>query len=290
MRVADGRTVRGKRMKGRIRIAAVGLVAMTVAGCTVVDRAGATTVTQWNVQGNGGFVSLDLLNTLQLAGGGSEADASSAPARRGLGHRRLPLDGGRRRNPCPTSADVVASGVAPRHHAGRGRERRRRDGHADRREQLHLPINTGLINVDVSCGTASAAEDASGNPTADGHREPGQRVGQPEPDQRAAAAARRLACPRRRRSASGVAGRHHRPARNTSPLSPTVHEPARARSTASCSASVSLEPDAAWPAGSDLDRRVLRPRRPARPSSARAGGSSPVLRRRHRHPRTRCSA
>jgi len=31
-----------------------------------------------------------------------------------------------------------------------------------------LPINTGLINVDVSCGTASAATDASGNPTATG--------------------------------------------------------------------------------------------------------------------------
>ena len=31
-----------------------------------------------------------------------------------------------------------------------------------------LPINTGLINVDVSCGSASASEDASGNPTASG--------------------------------------------------------------------------------------------------------------------------
>ena len=31
-----------------------------------------------------------------------------------------------------------------------------------------LPINTGLINVDVSCGSASASEDANGNPTASG--------------------------------------------------------------------------------------------------------------------------
>ena len=31
-----------------------------------------------------------------------------------------------------------------------------------------VPLNTGLINVDVSCGTASASEDASGNPTATG--------------------------------------------------------------------------------------------------------------------------
>jgi hypothetical protein len=31
-----------------------------------------------------------------------------------------------------------------------------------------VPIDTGLLNVNVSCGTASAAEDGSGNPTASG--------------------------------------------------------------------------------------------------------------------------
>ena len=31
-----------------------------------------------------------------------------------------------------------------------------------------MPIDTGLLNVNVSCGTASASEDGSGNPTASG--------------------------------------------------------------------------------------------------------------------------
>ena len=55
-------------MRGRIRITAVGLVAMTLV-CAVSASAGGQSTT-WSVQSNGGFVSLDLLNTLQFAGGG----------------------------------------------------------------------------------------------------------------------------------------------------------------------------------------------------------------------------
>ena len=61
-------------MRGRVRIAAAGTVAMLLL-CAVSSDAGAQSST-WSVQSNGGFVSLDLLNTLQFAGGGSEADAS----------------------------------------------------------------------------------------------------------------------------------------------------------------------------------------------------------------------
>jgi len=46
-------------MRGRIQAAALGLAVMSVLAA-VSSTAGAQTVTQWNVQGNGGFVSLGL--------------------------------------------------------------------------------------------------------------------------------------------------------------------------------------------------------------------------------------
>jgi hypothetical protein len=149
-----------------MRIAAVGLVVMTVV-TALTSTAGGATVTQWNVTGNGGFVSLDLLNALQLAGGGSEADASSGPvaAAEGTG---LCADTAVTTNPCPTSATSDTSGNAL---------------HSTQQAVAHgsgvtatptgasgctIPLHAGIINVDVSCGTASASEDANGNPTATG--------------------------------------------------------------------------------------------------------------------------
>ena len=60
-------------MRGRIGIAAVGLVALTLL-CAVSSGAGAQS-TPWSVQPDGGFVRLDLLDTFQLALGGSRAVA-----------------------------------------------------------------------------------------------------------------------------------------------------------------------------------------------------------------------
>ncbi len=153
-------------MKGRIRIAAAGLVVMTVM-TAMTTTAGAATVTQWNVTGNGGFVSLDLLNALQLAGGGSEADASSGPIAEAEG-TGLCADTAVTSNPCPTSATSDTSGnalhstqEAVAHGSGVTATPTGASG-------CTIPLNAGIINVDVSCGTASASEDASGNPTATG--------------------------------------------------------------------------------------------------------------------------
>ena len=153
-------------MKGRIRIAAAGLVVMTVL-TAMTTTAGAATVTQWNVTGNGGFVSLDLLNALQLAGGGSEADASSGPVAEAEG-TGLCVDTAVTSNPCPTSASSDTSGnalhstqEAVAHGSGVTATPTGASG-------CTIPLNAGIINVDVSCGTASASEDASGNPTATG--------------------------------------------------------------------------------------------------------------------------
>jgi hypothetical protein len=154
-------------MKGRMRVAAVGLVVMTVLTALTSTAGGATTVTQWNVTGNGGFVSLDLLNALQLAGGGSEADAGSGPVAEAEG-TGLCADTAVTTNPCPTTATSDMSGnalhstqEAVAHGSGVTATPTGASG-------CTIPLNAGIINVDVSCGTASASEDASGNPTATG--------------------------------------------------------------------------------------------------------------------------
>ena len=95
----------------------MGLVAMTLL-CAVSSTAGAQSNT-WNVQSNGGFVSLDLLNTLQFAGGGSEADASNAPMSEASG-TGVCLSTASSTNPCPTIAVLLAVGRGLDHHAGRG--------------------------------------------------------------------------------------------------------------------------------------------------------------------------
>ncbi len=162
----DGRTARGRYMRGRIRIAAVGLVAVTAVGA-LSSSAGAATVSQWNVQSNGGFVSLDLLNTLQLSGGGSEADAGSAPMAEASGTGAC-LSTMSQSNPCPTSATSPLNGFALDSTQDAVAQGKGSTGTPSTPQNCTLPINTGLINVDVSCGSASASVDGSGNPTATG--------------------------------------------------------------------------------------------------------------------------
>jgi hypothetical protein len=153
-------------MRGRIRIAAVGLVAMTLL-CAVSSTAGAQTST-WSVQSNGGFVSLDLLDTLQFAGGGSEADASNAPMSEASGTGAC-LSTASSTNPCPTTPSSSLSGVAETTTQdavakGNGVTATPTGGSSS----CPLPITTGLLDVDVACGSAAASVDGSGNPTATG--------------------------------------------------------------------------------------------------------------------------
>jgi hypothetical protein len=152
-------------MRGRIRIAAVGLVAMTLL-CAVSSTAGAQSNT-WSVQSNGGFVSLDLLNTLQFAGGGSEADASNSPVAEASGTGAC-LSTASSTNPCPTNATSSLSGMASTTTQDAVAKGSGVTATPTGSSSCTVPIDTGLINVNVSCGTASAAEDGNGNPTASG--------------------------------------------------------------------------------------------------------------------------
>ena len=152
-------------MRGRIRIAAAFLV-VAVAGA-LSTAAGAQTVTQWNVQSNGGFVSLDLLNTLQFAGGGSEADASSAPQAEASGTGAC-LSTASSTNPCPTSPTASLSGLALASTQDAVAKGAGVTATPTGSSTCTVPINSGLLDVDVSCGTASASEDGNGDPTASG--------------------------------------------------------------------------------------------------------------------------
>jgi hypothetical protein len=144
----------------------VGLLALT-ALCAASSTAGAQT-NQWSVQSNGGFVSLDLLNMLQFAGGGSEAEASNAPVAEASGTGAC-LTTASSTNPCPTSPLSSLSGIAAtstQDAVAKGNGVTATPTGSS--SACAVPVDSGLLNVNVSCGTASASEDGNGNPTASG--------------------------------------------------------------------------------------------------------------------------
>ena len=151
-------------MRSRIRFAAAALAAFTVIG-VMTSNAGAA-VNQWNVQANAGFVKLTLLgNQVQLAGGTSEADANSASVANAMGTGICIAHGGAN---CPTSTtsdltapDKTTTAVATA--SGKGTNQ------SAAPSCLTPSIDAQIVGVNVSCGNASASEDASGNPTASGN-------------------------------------------------------------------------------------------------------------------------
>ncbi len=112
-------------------------------------------------------MSLSLLNTLQVSGGGSEADASSAPMAEASGTGAC-LSTATSTNPCPTSASSSVSGDALDSTQDAVAQGNGTTATPTGATNCPLPINTGLLDVDVLCGNASASEDANGDPTASG--------------------------------------------------------------------------------------------------------------------------
>ena len=94
-------------MRGRIRIAAVGLVALAVAGRRVLDRWCAGRRPVERARRTEGSCRSTSSTPFQVAGGGSEADASNAPMAEASGTGAC-LSTAASTNPCPTSATVVA--------------------------------------------------------------------------------------------------------------------------------------------------------------------------------------
>ena len=115
---------RGRANEGSYPDRRSGLVVMTVLTALTSTAGAATTATQWNVTGNGGFVSLDLLNALQLAGGGSEADASSGPVAEAEG-TGLCADTAVTHEPVPDQRHLDRRATRSQLHPGRGGQRQR---------------------------------------------------------------------------------------------------------------------------------------------------------------------
>ncbi len=163
-------TTRGRKgylMKGRIRIATVGVMAVMLV--TSLSSSAGASVSTWNVKANGGFISLSLLNAIGLTGGTSEADATSAPSAEALGDG-LCVTVAQATNPCPTNpGDVTGQALDFTQTASTSSANSTATpvpagaGHC-----LVPPINLAVVTLSAACGIASASEDSSGNPTATG--------------------------------------------------------------------------------------------------------------------------
>ena len=85
-----------------------------------------------------------------------------------------------------------------------------------------IPLDTGLLNVDVLCGNASASEDANGNPTAKGTGSIADALAEPEPHRRVAGHLGRVAARRHRSLCGSAPAASADPGSNTNPLSGPV--------------------------------------------------------------------
>jgi hypothetical protein len=157
-------------MRGRIRIAAVGLAAVAMAFALSASAGAATTPGSWNLKADGGFVSLSLLNKVQVSGGGSEADAASSNLAEALGTGAC-VSGAATSNPCPTTPGSVGSFAldTSQFAVQKGLSGAASPSPAGSSNCAVPAVNAApLLSLGPACGSATASEDANGNPTAEG--------------------------------------------------------------------------------------------------------------------------
>jgi hypothetical protein len=150
-------------MRGRIRLAAVGIVTLTVIGA-MTSVAGATaTVSSWNVRSDAGALDVTLLgHAVEIGGGLTEADANSGDTAEAMGtglcvNASTPVA-------CPTNVTSPsgASFATTQKAVQNGANGSVAPGAAC---VANLPLV--LVTITVGCGNASASE-ANGKPTAEG--------------------------------------------------------------------------------------------------------------------------
>jgi hypothetical protein len=148
----------------------VGVGVLTVA-CALASSAGAaTTPPTWNLKADGGFVSLNLLNKIEVSGGGSEADATSSNLAEALGTGAC-LSSAATSNPCPTSpANVGSFALDTTQSAVQKSSGGAATPSPSGSSNCAVPaVNAApLLSLGPACGSATASEDANGNPTAEG--------------------------------------------------------------------------------------------------------------------------
>jgi hypothetical protein len=164
-------------MRRRIRIATVGTIAV-MAIALMSSSAGAATPTapgNFTANANGGFINLSALKLINLGGGNSSATAQS-PGSGGVGTDGatgtglcLSIGSGpaSNSNPCPatgpesTSDAINTTATASESSSSPGTD-------APSANCLVPPLSLVLITLEAACGTATATEDAVGNPSASG--------------------------------------------------------------------------------------------------------------------------
>ncbi len=167
-------------MRGRIRIAAVGVAAVALA-CALSASAGAAT-TPAHVEPQGRRRLRLAQPAQQRAGLGRRFRSGRRQLRpgRGPGHRRLRLQRGHvqsRARPvrATSAASLSTPASSPFRRARAVRPRRVPPGSSN----CAVPAVKAapLLSLGPACGSATASEDANGNPTAEGHGQPGRRPG-----------------------------------------------------------------------------------------------------------------
>ena len=124
----------------------------------------------WNLKANGGFVSLDLLNNVQVSGGGSDAEAASSDLAEALGTGAC-VSSAATSNPCPTSpANVSSFALDSSQFAVQKSSGGSASPSPSGSSNCAVPAVRAapLLSLGPACGSATASEDAKGNPTAEG--------------------------------------------------------------------------------------------------------------------------
>jgi hypothetical protein len=154
-------------MRRRIRLAAVGSLAIA-AIATLTSTAGAAGPgITYSTSANGGFISLSLLNLIGLSGAGSSANSSSNGTDSASGTGLCLAAPTVNDSTCPnttnaTSADVLnTTANASASSSSPGTD-------APAPNCLVPPTTLLIITLEAACGRASATEDAAGDPTASG--------------------------------------------------------------------------------------------------------------------------
>jgi len=142
------------------------------------SSAGAATPGNFTANASGGFVSLSALNLLDLAGGGSTATATASTPAGGSVTGTDSASGtglcvalgtgpASQTNPCPTSGSAASADVInTTQTANASSAGPLSDTPAPK--CLVPPLSILVVTLSVACGSASASEDANGNPTANG--------------------------------------------------------------------------------------------------------------------------
>ena len=132
------------------------------------SSAGASAPAAWTVSANGGFVGVNLANQLQVTGGGSEADAAASNLAEAIGTGAC-LSSAATSNPCPTNPTSSTSGFAvdsSQSAVAKSTGQTATPNPSGSNVCAVPAINVALLSLGPACGSATASEDSSGNPTA----------------------------------------------------------------------------------------------------------------------------